>query len=143
MQYDNVKVGLGLVLLKDGMVLLAQRKRKDNGQGEYGGPGGALDPGEGLMESILRELSEECGPDVAVKNLKTICTINYRNGQSPTHWVGIGFCAEYAGGEIKLMEPNKHVTWEWHSLDDLPVPMYWPIARYIEAYKTGQNLFEL
>ena len=143
MHYDNVKVGLGLVLVKDGTVLLAQRKREDNGRGEYGGPGGALDPGEGLEESILRELAEECGTDLVVKNLTTICTINYRNGQSSTHWVGIGFCAEYANGEIKLMEPNKHVAWEWHSLDDLPAPLYWPIARYIEAYKTGQNLFEL
>jgi len=72
-----------------------------------------------------------------------VCAINYRNDQSLTHWVGIGFCAEYVGGEIKLMEPDKHAARQWHSLDDLPSPMYWPIARYIEAYKTGQNLFEL
>lgn len=143
MHYEDIKVGLGLVLVKDGQVLLAQRKRADNGPGEYGGPGGTLDPGEGLEESILRELAEECGPDVEIKGLRMVCAINYRNGQTPTHWVGIGFCAEYAGGEIKLMEPTKHVSWEWHPLDNLPSPMYWPIERYIEAYKTGQNLFEL
>lgn len=128
MQYDSIKVGLGLVLVHEGKVLLAQRKRPDNGLGEFGGPGGALDPGEGLMESILRELSEECGRDVKVKNLRMTCAINYRNGQSSTHWVGIGFCADYAGGEIRLMEPEKHETWKWHPLGNLPSPMYWPIA---------------
>ena len=143
MHYDNIKVGLGLILLKDDKVLLAQRKRADNGRGEYGGPGGTLEPGEGLENSILRELAEECGPDVSVKNLRMICAINYRSGQTPTHWVGIGFCGDYAGGEIRLMEPDIHGAWGWHSLEDLPNPMYWPIARYIEAYKTGQNLFEL
>jgi len=143
MHYDNIKVGLGLVLLKDGKVLLSQRRVASNGFGEYGGPGGALSPGESLTKSVLRELAEECGSGIVVNNLRMICTINYRNGQSPTHWVGIGFCADYVSGEVVSVEPEKHTDWEWHPLDGLPDPLYWPMARYIEAYKTKQTLFEL
>lgn len=143
MTYDNIKVGVGLVLLRDGQVLMSQRKVDHNGLGEYGGPGGALRPGESLTDSILRELAEECGPDVVVDKLRMVCAINYRNGQSPIHWVGIGFCAEYVSGDIKTMEPEKHVGWEWYTLNDLPSPLYWPMARYIEAYQTGGMLYEL
>jgi ADP-ribose pyrophosphatase YjhB (NUDIX family) len=107
MKYDSIRVGLGLVLVRDGQVLLARRKLANNGLGEFGGPGGALKPGESFGESIRRELLEECGPHIEVNNLRMVCAINYRNGQSPTHWVGIGFAAEYVKGEIALKEPNK------------------------------------
>jgi 8-oxo-dGTP diphosphatase len=143
MMYDNIRVGLGLVLVKDGSVLLSQRKKDNNGIGEFGGPGGALEPGEAMGESILRELSEECGPNIAVNNLRAICTINYRNDQSPTHWVGVGFIADYVYGTIVNNEPDKHSDWAWYPLDKLPTPLYWPVARYIESYTTGKNFFEL
>jgi 8-oxo-dGTP diphosphatase len=143
MTYDNIKVGLGLVLIKDNEVLLSQRKTERNGTGEFGGPGGALEPGEAMEASILRELSEECGPTVAISNLRQICTINYRNDKSPTHWVGIGFAADYIDGAIKNSEPDKHTAWGWYPINKLPAPLYWPIARYIEAYTSGKNFFEL
>jgi len=143
MTYDNVKVGLGLVLIKDNQVLLSQRKTDDNGTGEFGGPGGALEPGEGMKAAILRELAEECGRGVAVENLRAICTINFRNGKSSAHWVGVGFAADYLDGAIENKEPDKHTDWEWYPLDKLPKPLYWPVARYLEAYVSGRNFFEL
>ena len=143
MKYKDIKVGLGLVLIRNEQVLLARRKLNANGLGEFGGPGGALLPGESFEESIRRELAEECGPDVEITNLRMVCAINYRNGKSSTHWVGIGFVADYARGEIKLMEPDKHDPWQWYDLKKLPEPMYWPAARYIEAYRTNTLLFEL
>jgi hypothetical protein len=57
--------------------------------------------------------------------------------------VGIGFAAEYVKGEVALKEPNKNEAWEWHDLYNLPDPLYWPMAKYIEAYKTGTMLFEI
>ena len=143
MKYDNIRVGLGLVLIQNGKVLLSQRKSNDNGFGEYGGPGGALQPGESLKASILRELIEECGADIKLDSLRTVCTISYRNDQSTTHWIGVGFCAEYVSGNISNSEPDKHTGWAWYDLASLPNPLYWPMAKYIEAYKTGVNLFEL
>lgn len=143
MKYDNIKVGLGLVLVNNNQVLLARRKLSGNGLGEFGGPGGALMPGESLDESIRRELLEECGPDIEIANLRMVCAINYRNGQGSTHWVGIGFAADYIKGEVQLMEPEKHEVWEWHDLNSMPEPMYWPLAKYIEAYQTGTTLFEM
>jgi ADP-ribose pyrophosphatase YjhB (NUDIX family) len=93
-------------------MLLSQRKTEVNGTGEFGGPGGALEPGESMREAILRELAEECGQHIVVDNLRTVCTINYRNDKSSTHWVGVGLAADYIDGIIENREPNKHTDWE-------------------------------
>jgi 8-oxo-dGTP pyrophosphatase MutT (NUDIX family) len=123
-------------------VLLSKRKVQGNGTGEFGGPGGALLPGETMTDAVLRELAEECGPGVMVKNLHMLWSINYRNSRNATHWVGIGFAADYVGGEIIRLEPDKHAPWNWHLLEHLPTPLYWPTARYIDASLSGQKFFE-
>jgi 8-oxo-dGTP diphosphatase len=141
--YTDIKVGLGLVLIKDGRVLLSPRKLPNNGLGEYGGPGGSLEPGESFEECVRRELAEECGSDVRITNLRMLCAINYRGGQSQTHWVGVGFAADYVSGDIVLTEPDKHGSWEWYDSDNLPTPLYWPITKYLESYRTGERFFEI
>ena len=137
MSDEIVKVGVGLLILKDGKVLWSKRKGSF-GSGLYGGVGGHVEYGETLEQAILRELAEECG--VKVKNLRMLCVSDFLT-HTPRHYVDVGFVAEWKSGEPQILEPKKCEGWEWRDLDDIPKHIFAPMAGYIEAYKTGKNYF--
>ena len=56
-------VGIGIVVIKDGHVLLCQRGKPPN-VGSWTLPGGAQDIGETCEQAARRELMEECGLEV-------------------------------------------------------------------------------
>ncbi|CAA9285517.1 MAG: hypothetical protein AVDCRST_MAG77-4242 [uncultured Chloroflexi bacterium] len=58
-------VGVGVVVVRDGKVLLIQRGR-DPGRGLWAVPGGMVDLGETCEEAARREAKEETGLDVEV-----------------------------------------------------------------------------
>jgi 8-oxo-dGTP diphosphatase len=133
------KVGVGIMIMKDGKVLVAQRKGS-HGDGEYGFVGGHVEYGETLEEAALREIAEEC--DVQVENMRVLCVADLL-AYSPKHFVDIGFVADWASGDPKIMEPDKFDSMEWVAIDALPPKMFGPCHNYVEAYKTGKNYFTL
>jgi 8-oxo-dGTP diphosphatase len=137
---DRPKVGVGIIIIKGNKILLGKRKGS-HGHGEYASTGGHLENGETLEECALRELAEEAGPNLQVKNLRFLCVINLRQ-YKPKHYIDIGFIAEWKSGEPKVMEPDKKESWEWYAIDDLPSPIFGPVPIYVKAYKAGQTLFE-
>ena len=133
-------VGVGVMILKDGKVLLGKRhedKEKATGLKEVGSwtmPGGKLEYGETFEECGIRETIEECGIDL--NKLKLICINNNKNEHA--HFVTIGlFCDDFFG-EAKVMEPDKITEWKWFSLDNLPIPLFSPSAKVIESYKSNK-----
>lgn len=68
-----VKVGIGVLVFKDGKVLLCKRKGS-HGAGEYGGPGGHLEFGESILDCARRECREEVG--IEIKNIRFLCVSN-------------------------------------------------------------------
>ena len=140
MEQTRPKVGIGLLLIKDGKILLGKRKSA-LGLGEYGGPGGHLELLETFEECILRELAEEAGPHIKVKNVRFLCLTNMRK-YAPKHYVDIGMAADWMSGEPRVEEPNKLESWEWYDIEHLPSPLFGVEPNYIEAYKTGKAYFE-
>jgi 8-oxo-dGTP diphosphatase len=139
MNTKQPQVGVGLLLVKDGKIILGQRKNA-HGDGEYGGAGGHLEPQETFEEGILREVAEELGPDVKLKNLRLHCITNLRR-YAPKHYVDIGMIAEWVSGEPRVMEPDKIVSWEWFDIDNLPDNLFACTQNYVQAYKTGKFYF--
>ena len=137
---NRPKVGIGIFLIKGDEILLGVRKGS-HGAGEYALPGGHLELHESFEDCVLRELSEEVGPQLKVKNIRFLCVTNIRK-YPPTHYVDIGMVAEWASGTPKIMEPHKLGPWEWYKLDDLPSPLFGSLNNYIVAYRTGQVYFE-
>ncbi len=134
------QVGLGLFLFKDSCILLGQRA-DSHGEGEFGTPGGHLEIRETFEKSIMRELREEVGDNVQIKNLGYLCTTNLLK-YLPKHYVDIGMIAELESGEPIVMESHKVTSWNWYDLDEgLPKNLFGCVENYIEAYKTGRVYF--
>jgi 8-oxo-dGTP diphosphatase len=125
------RVGLGVVVFRDGKFLLGKRKGS-HGAGEYSPPGGGLEHGESLEECAKREVMEEAG--IEITNIRFLCVFNQRF-YPPNHFVNIGLVADWKSGEPKVMEPEKCDGWDWFTLDDLPSPMFKTFKYYEMALK--------
>jgi len=69
-----VEVVAGLIL-KDGKVILAKRKKGDPLEGLWEFPGGKVEEGENLFEAIKREMKEEL--NIRVKPIKVLTEITH------------------------------------------------------------------
>ncbi len=132
------KVGVGVMILRDGKVLLGRRKGS-HGSGDYAFTGGHLEYMESFEECAKRETREEAG--IEIKNVRFNCISNITS-HKPKHYVHIGVVADWASGEPKVMEPDKREDWGWYDLDNLPTPLFDFCIFEIEAYKTGQRYFD-
>ena len=133
-QETSPRVGVGIMILKEGKVLLGKRKGS-HGAGEYSFPGGHLEYMESFKDCALRELGEECG--IEVENIRFQYLSNVKH-YAPKHYVHIGLIADWRSGEPKVLEPEKLESWDWYDLSNLPKPMFYQAVAAIESYKTGE-----
>lgn len=135
---QQVKVGVGVMIIKDGKVLLGKRKGS-HGEGEYAWPGGHMEYMESFTQCAQRETREETGMEIDnVRFLRLYNLVEYH----PKHYCDIGLIADWKSGEPKVTEPDRLESWGWYDMDDLPEPLFGTIPSYIEAYKTGKNFFD-
>jgi len=135
---DKPKVGVGVLILKNGRVLLTKRKGS-HGEGEYAFPGGHLEYMESFEECAQREVKEECG--LEIENIKFQFLANVKK-YAPKHYAHVGLIAEWKSGEPQLLEPKRAESWEWHDLDKLPSPLFGFCGLSFESLKTGKNYFD-
>jgi 8-oxo-dGTP diphosphatase len=65
---DLIEVSAGLVF-RDGLLLIAERRPQDHLGGLWEFPGGKREPGESPEDCLRRELMEELGIEVEIKEL--------------------------------------------------------------------------
>jgi len=131
-------VGVGVMVLKDGKVLLGKRKGS-HAPSEYAGPGGHLEYMESPIDCATREVEEETG--IRIKNVRFLMLHNLTKYE-PKHIVLINFIADWESGEPHVRELDRHEGWDWYDLDKLPAPLYETVSECVEAYKTGQTYWE-
>ncbi len=132
------KVGVGVMIFKDGKVLMGKRK-SSHGEGEYAWPGGHLEFMESISECVCREVKEETG--IEVTNIKFLRLLNMTNYGK--HYVDIAMVADWKSGEPEVREPEKCEGWDWYDPEQLPTPLFSTIPSYFEALKTGRNYFDI
>ena len=138
MENNRPKVGIGILVLKNGKLLLGKRKNA-HGEGQYSTPGGHMEYLESFEECAKREVKEETGMEI--QNVRFLRVLNLKE-YAPKHYVDIGLAAEWKSGEPKVMEPDKCVSWAWYDIDKLPTPLFGTELTKIEALKTGKNFFD-
>lgn len=138
MDENRPKVGIGILVFKDGQILLGKRKGS-HGSGVYAGPGGHLEYLESFEDCAKRETLEETG--VEIDNIRFLCLTNLKT-YAPKHYVDIGLIADWKRGEPEVIESEKCESWEWYDLDNLPTPLFDVVNNYIKSYKSGETYFD-
>jgi len=134
----KVGVGVGVLMLKNGKILLGRRHgdpaKADSelhGEGTWTMPGGKLEFGESFEAGAKREVQEETG--IRLNAVSVICV---NNDQNPfAHFVTIGMYSDDFSGEANVMEPDEITEWQWFDLGNLPSPLFFPSAKVLENYK--------
>jgi ADP-ribose pyrophosphatase YjhB (NUDIX family) len=140
------RVGIGVLILKNGKVLLGKRHedpQKANsllhGEGTWTLPGGKLDFKENLQDCAYREVLEETGIKINKEGIKIISVTN--DIVKDAHFVTIVFLCEDFEGEPKVMEPDEITEWKWFNLDDLPRPIFFSSEKAINNFVNKENRF--
>lgn len=120
MEHERPKVGIGVIVLKDGKVLLGKRIAS-HGAGTWQLPGGHLEYGESFEETACREVEEETGlTDIRIEGLISV----YNERDYGTHYVNLCVLTHWVSGEPYAREPEKCEEWRWTDPASLPEPMY-------------------
>jgi len=133
------KVGVGVMILKDSMVLLgkrhddAEKASSDlHGEGTCTMPGGKLDFHETLADGAIREVLEETGIKINKEQMKLVSVSDEMVPDN--HYVTVGFLCENFEENPKVMEPEEITEWKWYNLDNLPEKVFPPSLKMIKAY---------
>ena len=135
---NKPKVGVGVMIFKEGKILLGKRKNA-HGEGEYAWPVGHMEHMESFEGCVKRETLEETGMEI--ENVKFLRLLNFKD-YAPKHYVDICMVADWKSGEPQVLESHKCESWDWYDLDNLPEPRFKGEDSAIEAYKTGKNFFD-
>ncbi len=134
---NTTKVGVGVLILKDGKVLMAKRKGS-HGDGEYTTPGGHLEYMESFEDCAIREIREECG--IEIKNIRFLYVANVTK-YAPKHYVNVELLVDWVSGEPQNLEPDKFEDWNWYDLDKVPEPTFEFCKLAFNSLKTGKNYY--
>lgn len=134
METERPKVGVGVLVVKDGKVLIGERLAS-HGAGSFSIPGGHMEFGESFEDTARRELEEETGlTDIEITDL--ICVKNDR--VYGKHFVTIGMLAKWKSGEPVAMEPEKARNWTWYAPDEIPENLFLPSGAVIKNWLQGK-----
>jgi 8-oxo-dGTP diphosphatase len=139
MKDQKIGVGIGVMILREGMILLGKRnddpEKADSelhGEGTWTMPGGKMEFGESFEETAVREVLEETGLTIEKENLRLISVSNDR--KEDAQFVTLGFLCENVSGEPKVMEPEEITEWKWFELDKYPLNIFFPSEEIINNY---------
>jgi len=138
----RVGAGFGVMILRDGKVLLGKRhddpekaSSELHGEGTWTMPGGKMEFHETFEDMAYRETLEETGLHV---NKNTLKIISITNDMVPdNHYITIGFLCEDVQGEPQVMEPDEITRRERFPLDNLPSPLYRSSEKVLRNYLDG------
>ena len=124
------KVGVGILVVKDGALLLGKRKGA-HGAGSWAAPGGKLEFGESIEACARRELFEETGLHLQVMKFGPYTNDLFEAENK--HYLTAFVIVEQFSGTLSLMEPEKCEGWQWFDLMALPAPLFTPLQTLFET----------
>ncbi|MFG2976778.1 NUDIX domain-containing protein [Streptomyces sp. NPDC048331] len=137
----TVPVDVHLVLRRDGgrgpEVLLSRRAGPVYATGLWHLPSGHLDPGEDMVEGVIREAREETGVLIAAADVTAAVTVHHRPPRGGASRIGVFFEVRRWEGRPGVREPDRCDGMGWYPLDALPDPMVAYCRAGLDAYRAG------
>lgn len=128
-------VGVGVLVVRDGRVLLGVRRGR-HGDGEWAPPGGHLEAGESVAECAARELMEETGLTMREWRAGPWTVNDFPD--IGRRYLTLFVEATHVEGTPEAREPEKCVAWLWIPWSDLTsptkpfAPLFAPLASICE-----------
>lgn len=139
----KVWVWFGVMILRDGKVLLGQRhvdpekaSSELHGEWTWTMPGGKTEFHESFEEMAYRETLEETWIVIDKAKIKIISITN--DIVPDKHFVTIWFLCNDFEWEAKVMEPDEITRRERFDLNNLPRPLFFPSEKVIKNYLDGE-----
>lgn len=103
--------GIGAVAVREGKVLLVRRANPPM-QGRWTLPGGVLELGEPLADSVAREVREETGLAVEVLDLvEVVERIDHEDARIRFHYIIADYLCRVVGGELHASSDASAAVW--------------------------------
>ena len=129
-------VGVGVIIIRDGKILLAERKGS-HGENTWASAGGHLEFGETLEECAKREAFEEFG--IHVQRMTFLCVSNIV--AYDRHYIDVEFLGDLGIQSPKIQERDSFANLQWFSFSELPAPLFEPVRIAIDSLLTGQSYY--
>lgn len=108
---------------------------------------GGLEAEETILDGVLREIAEEAGAEVRVRQLGVIHAQTFHYDENVRYMVGIYYLLAYESGKIVPGDDMAGSAYRWWSLDELeykslhlhPTVIPWLLRRAIDLYRLWKN----
>jgi ADP-ribose pyrophosphatase YjhB (NUDIX family) len=109
---DQPIVGIGVVIVKDGQIVLIKRSNEP-GRGKWSIPGGLVELGEHILQTVIREAKEETCLDVINPRLiDVVDTVDLDpDGKVKYQYVIVDYLVKVVGGEIAAASDAEELRW--------------------------------
>lgn len=126
----SVHVGVGVIVLREGRVLLG-RRLGSHGARTWSLPGGRLEYGESFEDCARRELLEETAMELGPATVGPCTNDVFADVQE--QYVTVFVIATGSSGEPVNTEPHKCEGWSWFAWDALPTPLFAPVRSLVDT----------
>ncbi len=136
---DYIGMGAGVMILdeKNEKILLMKRGNKcKNEAGYWSEPGGEVEFGETIVESMKREMKEELNVEVKIWGCSVY--VDHIIEVESQHWVSVSLIGNISRGEPEIMEVTKCSEIKWFELEKLPEKITQATKEPIENYLAGR-----
>lgn len=125
----------GIIRNTEGKILVLRRSDEDDHKpGVWETPGGGIDHEQAPQEALTREILEETGLSVRVKEPFNVFTFRKDTGEFK---VGITFLCDWVSGDVELSHEHSEYRWidarEFATLESVP-SLHEEIATYAKKY---------
>jgi 8-oxo-dGTP diphosphatase len=117
---DHIGVGVGAIMAdQDGRLFLARRGPKTNNEhGLWEFPGGTVEFGDTLADTLRREMREEFAIQIEVGELLDV--VDHILPEEGQHWVSATYLCEITQGEPVIQEPDRCTGIGWFAPSEMP-----------------------
>ena len=127
------QVGVGAVIVDESHRVLLMLRSKPPEAGSWSIAGGRVEFMETIEAAVVREVREELGVDVEVRDL--LCVTNHILPDEKTHWVSPAFLVRVLEGQVTNREPWATEQIRFFPLDDLPLRLTVTARTALGAYR--------